>query len=225
MTLGELINLARLRLDDLVAPYQWSDAALIEFANSAQDEACIRARILRDVAVIDATSAAGTYAFPFQILNVLDATVTDANGSQRLWQISNAEYQRLLHYDMSTFNRPRQFTVSPDAASFTLFPTPQIETTVEFVCARAPLESERMTSFGDSPVIPTQFHRDLVYWMLYQAFSMRDADKQSLQLATQAEKDFIQRFGNKPSARMEQLGRTSGVGRATYPVFMGFPQS
>lgn len=46
MTIGEILALARYRLDDREIPYKWTDAELVSYFNEAESEACRRANLL-----------------------------------------------------------------------------------------------------------------------------------------------------------------------------------
>ena len=58
MTLAELIAAFRLESDDRVTPYLWSDAEIAGYLAEAENEACIRARLLFDETTIGVASLA-----------------------------------------------------------------------------------------------------------------------------------------------------------------------
>lgn len=223
MTLGELIALARTRLDDRVAPYLWSELELTEFANTAQDEAAERARFLRDTVQVAVVADTDLYTLPVVPLydGILDMRFVDTLG--RLSVVRHASYSTfnvLTHYGAQE-GTPFYFEYANSPTQFRLYPTPNLDGTLAVDLVRLPTENERMVSAGDEPVIPTEFHRDLVYWMLFEAYSLRDGDIRESSSTEKAEARFTQKFGPKISAKHKKAARFSGVGQAMYPRRFG----
>jgi len=87
MTLAELIAAFRTDADDLVAnPYLWSDAELTRWANEAEQEAALRAKLLFDastMAVCQIAVLAGTtsYALHAKVHDVEHARTIDSGGT------------------------------------------------------------------------------------------------------------------------------------------------
>lgn len=223
MTLGELIALARTRLDDRVAPYLWSDLELTEFANTAQDEAAERARFLRSTISVSVVANTSVYTLPVVPLydGVLDMRFTDSLGRLNVVRhASYADFNVLTHYGDAQ-GTPYFFEYGNSSVEFRLYPTPNAAGSLAIDIARLPTEDERMVSAGDEPVIPAEFHRDLVYWMLFEAYSLRDGDIRETASADRAEAQFTRKFGPKISAKHKKASRFSGVGQAMYPRRFG----
>lgn len=219
MTLGELLALARLRLDDRVAPYLWSDLELTEFANTAQDEAAERARFLRSTVPVSIVPDTSVYTLPTMPLydGILDMRFTDDFGRLSIVRhTSYADFNVLTHYG-NAVGVPYWFEYGASPAEIQLFPTPNLNGDLAVDITRLPTEDERMVGSGDEPVIPTDFHRDLVYWILFEAYSLRDGDIRESTSAGVAEKQFERRFGPKISAKHKKIARFSGVGQSMYP--------
>jgi hypothetical protein len=68
------------------------------------------------------------------------------------------------------------------------------------------------TTLTGVPVIPIEFHRDLVYWMLSEAYSVMDADQGDKKKQEFNEEKFEKRFGKKVTALSEAQGRKNVVG-------------
>ena len=223
MTLGELIALARIRLDDRVAPYLWSELELTEFANTAQDEAAERARLVRSTVSNSIVEGTSLYSLPTTPLydGVLDMRFTDSLGRLTIVQhTSYADFNVITRYGDSQ-GTPYYFEYGASPAQIQLYPTPNIAGTLATDIVRLPTEDERMVGSGDEPIIPTEFHRDLVYWMLFEAYSLRDGDIRETASADRAEAKFTQKFGPKISAKHKKTARFSGVGQPMYPRRFG----
>lgn len=221
MTLGELIAAARIRLDDRVPEYLWSTADLTEFANAAQEEACDRARLLRDnvpVTVVDGTSSYLLTEIP---LHITDIRFTDADGKLTvLAPYSYSEFNTATFFG-NVVGTPQYYEIGESPNQINLFPTPNLNGTLSVDICRLPNEDERMVGDGDEPVIPAEFHRDLVHWMVFEAFSLRDADTRETASADRAEQRFERRFGPKISAKHKAAARRSITGKDMYPRRFG----
>jgi hypothetical protein len=90
-----------------------------------------------------------------------------------------------------------------------LSPAPSVDGTVRLWVYRRPLE--HMTSLGDEPEIPVSFHRDLVWWVSFLAYSRKDADTHDPDAASRAEAKFAARFGVRTSARVARAAMEMGT--------------
>ena len=275
MTLCELIALARIRLDDCVQPYLWSDAALIEFANSSVTEACMRSRILQTKITLPVATGISEYEIPYVILlpklglfidkagetvtagsfipglwysidtpgttaftsigaaNNLTGTLFQATGvgtgtgtailgkSNPLFNMGEDEFVREHPYTCESPSRPLVFKRSERANHIQVNPVPSLDGYLVLNVYRIPTQGEAMVSHQDEPVIPVEFHRDLVYWMLAEAYQVNDTDKANEGRSAANEAKFEARFGRKITARGEQMGRKGVVGRSMYGVEFG----
>jgi len=78
-----------------------------------------------------------------------------------------------------------------------------------------------MFSLPDEPVIPAEFHRDLIYWVLSEAYAVNDSDTANAELQAKNEDKFEARFGRKITARGEMQGRKTVVGSDMNPQVFG----
>jgi hypothetical protein len=223
MTLGELIKLARIRLDDRVPEYLWSDAELTEFANTAVEEAADRTRCLRDTYTTPTAVGVYEYTFPFTPLWVHRAWYTNpANGVREQVKFSSTqEFFTLTQFGNFSGTPPRFFASADTWATVRLNPIPSEVGTLLFEYSRLPSEDERMVGAGDEPIIPTEMHRDLVHWIVYEAFTLRDSDTREKNGADKAEARFDRRFGPKISGKLRMATHTIGVNESVYPVRFG----
>lgn len=221
MTLDDLITLARIRLRDKITPYLWEDDELIEFANSAVDEACIRARLLQDTITIPVTAGSDIASPAYTILRCKHGFYNDGTETTPITQISDTDYNWLVKNSPVVHQKPFHFKCAANSSDLTLFPVPSKDGTITIDVRRMPLVSERMVGGSDVPPIPEQFQRDLVWWMVHEAYSVHDADLHDDAAAAKAEAKFEAKFGRRPTARGEAISKTSGVGESMYPAAYG----
>ena len=212
MNLTQLITLARTRLRDNLAPYLWSDSDLTEFANSAVNEACLRSRMLQSVVPVTLVIGTGTYTLPYTILKPLAGFFTSADAKiTPLLPIDQEKFLTMQSLNYGGSNRPTHYTRGT-GNTVTLYPTPNLVGTATFTIARMPTEVELMEDGDSEPVIPSEFHRDLVYWMLSEAYLVDVSDTKSSKNAEANEAKFEARFGRRITTRGEAQGRKCIVG-------------
>jgi len=207
---------------DKVTPYLWSDSDLTEFANSAVNEVCERARLLQEVTDLAVIIGTGIYPLPYPLVQVIAGHFITADGQcTPLYPLNQAAF---LHLQVSTYGatgRPTHFTRGTVANTIQFYPTPDVAGVATTTNTRLPSDQEAMVSLPDEPVIPAEFHRDLVYWILSEAYTVNDSDMGSAELQAKNEAKFEARFGRKITARGEMQGRKRIVGSSMNPVVFG----
>lgn len=138
-----------------------------------------------------------------------------------LLPMAQDEYYTLRAYQRISPTRPTHYMRGNNANTVTLYPTPLTDGTIVLDDRRMPSEDDEMQVNGDEPVIPEEFHRDLVYWMLAEAYQVHAADKLDVGAAARYEALFDQRFGKKISAKAEMQGRRNIVGSDIRPQKYG----
>jgi hypothetical protein len=116
---------------------------------------------------------------------------------------------------------PIAFKRGESANHIQLYPIPNLDGHLVLDVYRNPTEDEYMVVTSDEPVIPVEFHRDLVYWMLAEAYQIDDSDQKHAEKVIINEKKFEERFGRKITARGEQMGRKGVIGKDMYPAPFG----
>lgn len=225
MTLDQLITLARIRLRDRVKPYLVDDEMLMDFANTAVNEACIRARLLQTRVSIAVVAGTTNYTIPYTVIGFkrLSGQFTETASGQITpidW-VSNREFDDASRGILTSAGTPSMFTWGMGANTIDIFRTPANAGTLSIDIYRQPTEDEQMASGGDEPVIPLEFHRDLVYWMTHEAFLIPDSDVFNPKSSDRDEAKFATRFGTRVSAKAEQFARQSVVGATAYPKAFG----
>lgn len=204
MTLSELIKIARRRSDDLVTDYRISKAEYYDFANEAVEEACRRSRLIVDsttaaICQIALVNATATYALDARVLFVRRVSLTGIVPA--LSPVSYKTLDKQAPDWQTETGEPRGFIKDFDTGLFRPYPTPDAAYTAKLTVVRLPLVS--MTDGDESPEIHTRFHRQLVEWMLYRAYSKEDSEIYSPKKAEQCLAAFERDFGVRSSAQDE----------------------
>ena len=278
MTLAELIRLARIRLRAKTDQTLWTDEDLTEFANSAVEEACIRARLFETDTIVPIIAGQDTYDLPYPIYKIETPIFLEPNGSTvpagtftlgkwyqietpgntsfitigaaddlagtyfkatgvgagtgnaklctvtRLSDLSQSKSLHMRSLDVSTGNvssRPLYLVRNGSSLQVSILPISNVAGAVVLHGRRLPVEREMMVNPQDEPVIPREFHRDLVHWMVAEAYNVHDSDALDPGAADKYEAKFESRFGKRPSAKAEAHSLRAPVGGDIVPRKFG----
>lgn len=207
MTLAELIALFRSDADDIVAnPYLWSDAELKGWANEAEQEAALRAKLLFDAsttAVCQIAIAAGTTSYPLhaKVHDVEHARIIDSAGNvTRLTITDRIELER-VRPDWRYETRPPRALIRYDGR-IEVDCIPDSDYTLRLEVHRMPMAD--MVSNTDTPEIAPIHHRHLVKWMLHRAYQRPDSETHDPERSAKAEQAFTKVFGRRPDANLRR---------------------
>jgi len=182
MNLRELIVECRRASRDTVVPYFWKDEVWTAALNEAEDEACVRARLIEDDEAdfcwVDLEPGVQRYPLDSRIIKVIEAR--------------NSEGQLISGYEIGQ-------------KDLTLGVAPTVAQTIRLLVYRRPLN--KLASASDQPEIDEQLHRYLTHWALHRYYSDQDADTFDPNAAARHEADFERRFGKRPSASVERKQR------------------
>jgi len=209
MLLSELISAARYRADDRVAPYLWSSAEWIEYANDAEREACRRARLITDsttaaICQLTLVNATETYALDSRIQFIKRVKISSSTIPLKPASMLDLDEQRPGWQDET--GDPQLYVTDMDQALFRPYPTPTAAATVTMTVLRDPLVD--MEDGDDTPEIASRYHLGLVHWMMFRAYSKEDTQTYSPKAADRAAALFEAEFGPKSSAQNEAWIRT-----------------
>jgi len=126
--------------------------------------------------------------------------------------IGQTDYFSLRAFSHQTSGRPMYYIRGDAANTVLLYPTPNLAGHMILDVARMPTEGEEMTEGDSVPVIPAEFHRDLVYWMLAEAYLIDNSDTKSSKNSMENAAKFEAKFGRRITARGEAMGRKYIVG-------------
>lgn len=209
MTLAELIRQFRVDTDDLVTPYLFATRDVRGWFNEAEQEACVRKRLLREVSNSDlCTIAVTTVAGSVYSLHTAVAWVTRADFTPtgetdpiNLALVDTPYLDRIEPYWRTTTENPRFLIV--DDTSVQLGCIPEADGTLQLEVYRLPLDLiEERTS--ESPEIHRVHHRELVNWALHRAYSRPDSQIYDPDRSMKALAAFTAYFGQRPDADMRR---------------------
>ena len=210
MFVNELVARYRLAANDRQEPFFLSDSDVIGFLAEAEDQACIRSRLIHESADPDICRIA------------LDTGTDHYDVHPVLFEISNARVKmegssqweplRMVSVEWLDYHRRdwRDDVGTPAFAVFNhqklrLVPTPDRAGEVKLEGYRLPKVS--MTTGSDIPEIGAAHHLHLVDWALYRAFSVPDSEFIDPQRAASAEAGFSAHFGLEPNADLRSKSR------------------
>jgi hypothetical protein len=216
MQVVDLLDQARLRLDDMAEPYLWSDDELLGYLSRAEEEAAIRASLLRFdtreaspvIAPIAVVAGTREYALDARVLRLDRAWLQ--GGPFRLALVSEDQMERSCGSDWETL------TGTPDTGvlwgtQLRLVPIPQAASTLHLSGYRLP--SGPLALDGEAPEIAPSLHLDLLDWALHLAYLKNDAETLNREKAADAAGRFERVFGPRLTAdqyrkRSERRART-----------------
>ena len=204
MDVSALLAEYRRLADDKVEPYIVSDEEAIRLAAEAENEACLRAKLIYD------------FSTPRLAEYEVQAGQATVKLSPSVFQIDGASWKP------ATAGREKEVCVTGidaimgrggwrsrthayvDAAAMLernqlrLFPIPSVGGTLYLSVYRLPLFA--LEAGGDEPEIAEEHHLGLIDWMLYRTWSAKDSEQEDPQRAANALAAFEQRFGELPQA-------------------------
>lgn len=213
MTLKDLIRRFRVLARDLYEPYFWKDEEVTDWLNDAQEQACVRGRLLLEDAdpalcVIDLVPGQHTYALDKRVYELVDVRIkTGSNAVAELkivsrgWLDSNVRDWREPH---TWRNHCARYLIQNET-SVRIVPTPQEAGTLSIEAYRLPMAP--MREDDDEPEIHRASHEHLIQWALHRAYSVSDAEVFDSQRSVLAEIAFTEYFGMLPDADMRRITR------------------
>lgn len=201
MKAGDIIDLFRQTVDDVVEPFLWSEDEALEYLNDAQREACRRIRALVD----SSTSAICTLTVDTTGIASLDERVLFVRkariaGRQPLRRMNMQDMESADPYweDAGASQYPCFFVPDWETGKLRFHPKPLSTVTVLLTVVRDPLAD--MNDREDEPELNARYHRSLVHWMAHRAYSKPDEETFRPEQALAAEKRFEAEFGPRSSA-------------------------
>ncbi len=204
MNLNELIISGQNQADEVLdkPDLLWSLAEWTEYANDAENEACIRANLILDqigaLSVINIISGTATYSIDEKILLIKRAKLL--SGAEPLVKTS----RRVLDASYPNWETDTGTVRSwlPDGTNkITLYKSPTANDTLNLMISRLPSAAMLLVDkLTVSPEIDVQYHLGLVDYMLHRAYSKQDAETLDKGKAKEHLARFTKRFGERPPA-------------------------
>mgnify|MGYP003402147272 FL=1 len=211
MTLAELISRYRILANDKAAPFFVSDDEARDFLNEAENQACIRGRMIHaadDAEVCDLVVSAGRALYEFHpSLIEIDNCCFRENGAARRGPPIEFHSQEWLDdcvQDWRDKSGAPRYAILNDT-SIRLVPRPAVGGLLIFEGYRAP--KRPMSKTTDSPEIARHHHEHLVQWALFRAFSIPDSEFIDPTRAAAAESAFAAYFGPLVDVDLRRLTR------------------
>ena len=204
MLLNDLIVGAQNQADEVIdkPDLLWSLAEWTEYANDAENEACIRADLLIDkssaLTNISVLAGIATYAVDSKIREV--KRVKLSSGTEPLVKTSRRVLDATYPNWESDSGTVRSWF--PDESNkITLYKKPAAAATLNLMILRLPLAAMALADkLTVSPEIDEQYHEGLLDWMLHRAYSKQDSETLDTGKAKEHLKRFTARFGERPPA-------------------------
>lgn len=207
MNLDQLETSFRADADDKVKPYLWSRDEVVGWLNEAQEQACIRAKLIFEksdsqICEISVSPSSGSiYEISDAITEIVYATLTDSSGAVYQLGINDSfELDRIKPLWRTTTDRPENIIHRDN--SIELDSIPDGDYTLNLEVYRLP--SLDMANDDDKPEINRTHHIHLVQWALHRAYQKPDAETLNPQKSAEAEARFTDYFGELPDASMRK---------------------
>ena len=214
MTLEDLIRRFRLRATDVAEPHLFADQDVIDWLNDAEEQACVRGRLLREDALpemcrIVLEAGKSTYKLHQKLYEISHLRVLPQNGGRsRHLLIKTREWLDAEMPDWRDSNRPAMFAIQDDI-SLRVVGKVDDGDALALECYRLPLKP--MEADNSKPEIHIAHHDHLIDWALHRAFSVPDAETFDPNRAALAEQAFTRYFGPSPDADLRRSTRHDEV--------------
>lgn len=171
-TTTELLATFRAEVQDLVAPYLWSDALVYTYIDDAQKQFCRETYGIDDARSFKLTITPGNewYALDPQILRVLDA-YDASTGDPVSVQTFDQTISKTIRFNGKTGALETLLT-GLQKGYLRAYPVPAVAKTVNLNTLRLPSD----VAAGDDFEIDAQHHLNLLDWVKYRAYSWQDAE-------------------------------------------------
>lgn len=202
MTLANLIAAFRVTAYDQIEPYIWSDADIAGHLADAENEACIRARLIADETTADvAVVPIGTAAWIDLSPTLIDVTRARlaSNPDTPLAQCPPDALDALdPGWETNTGTPTRYYVLG---GRLRLIPQPVAASdTLYLRVYRIPLSPLSESDLDAEPEIPEPHHVRLLDWALHRAYMKRDEEVFDSNRSALHRQLFEENFGPRPSA-------------------------
>ena len=215
MNIGQLIDIVRFDyLDDNpdgdVKKYLWDDEFMFRAFTEAERQACNRQNLLFEDSVdeytkINLVDGKSTYDIPQKVTCIeyvgFEDTVISRQSKHEVernnpaWRTLTGMTGKVINYVVR--GHKIRFIPSPDTddagkkVSLEIFRLPDLD----------------LTNLSSVPEIPEEYHRDLIYWVLHEAYKKQDSDRFDQERSDYFLGRFSQVFGEYISAevRLNQM--------------------
>lgn len=199
--------------DHSIPPY-WDDEVVTEWLNEAQEQACVRGRLIREdadplICQIPLEIGKHTYVLHDSVYELIDMRVAGSGTEKpRPMELRSREWLNAEHPEWRTMAEPSCWLIQDDT-TVRVVGAIKPGDVLHLECYRLPLCE--MRGEKSCPEIHRAHHRHLVHWALHKAFGVPDADAFDPVRSTNAEKAFTAYFGPLPDSDMRRITREDVV--------------
>ena len=193
----------RLLAQDTTLPYLWQDEDIDDWLNEAQQEAAIRARLLRATpashpALCEFSLTAGetAIALPEQLYEISHQE-WNAGAERRPLKLVSREWMDTTLPGWRAMPAAEPDYLVQDRQALEVVPPPIAAGAVLIEGYRLP---EPMVADDEEPGIPLAHHIHLVQWALHVGYSLPDTETLNPGKSQAAEAEFTRYFGARPDA-------------------------
>lgn len=201
MRVSEFISTFRNVMGDAVTPYLWSDGEIAQYLTWAEQEAAVRAKLLKD-----SVSAFCTISFTAgQVAAQLDASIFEVDrvsvNGKRLHRTTIADLDAAFcGWESHTSNSPGRYV--HDGRSLMLVPRPNVAVVANLTVFRLPVAALSVDFDFREPEIDRMHHPRLLDWVYRCALLKNDSEVINPTKAAEYEAKFIQSFGIRNDANV-----------------------
>lgn len=211
MTIAELLTIARgIYLSEGVGDYLWIDSFVLTAFSEAQRQACNRTDFIYEDLTITLNDGVPSYTLNSRITRLNMVLFDGIEVVKR--SASELDYiNKTWRSDTAMSGKNCSYVVRGNKIRFV--PAPAIDDdglVVTLECYVMP--SANFTAMSDSPVIPVEAHRDLIYWVIHEALNQVDIVKSNFYLDK-----FNAAFGKPVSAQVRQHQLENGLSTVVSP--------
>ena len=204
MDVSELEKLYKyLADDDIGGKYRLSTENFVFFLNEAQRKAARNANLIFDKtsAITTKSIISGKSIYPIDTsIYAIVAARLDQNGTiTYLTPTDRIEVDRVYPDWREQATTPNFYIHGRNTIE--LIPVPDTTFTLNLEVYRYP---EKLECLSDELEIEEEHHEHLVDWVLYRAFSTKDADSVDVAKAMDAKNNFLSYFGQEPRAEIRK---------------------
>lgn len=207
-TVDQLIARFRAATCDVAAPFLFADADVTLWLDEAQEQACIRGRLLHaadEPAMCHIQLEPGRAVYPLHsALYELTHLAHRADGGRRLeLRLVSPGWLDDRVRDWRDLSGTPQYVIQNDT-SLRLVPAPDEPGMLLIEGYRL---AETLNDAQQSPEINRAHHVALIDWALYRAYSRPDSDTMDLERAALHERAFTAYFGDNPGSDLRRITR------------------
>ncbi|AMO36416.1 DUF6682 family protein [Thauera humireducens] len=200
----------RLLAQDTARPYLWQDEDIDDWLNEAQQEAAVRARLLRAVPAANPdlcehglSAGEAVVTIPTSLFEISSQSWRQGDRTTRLHLVSR-EWMDTTRPGWRDESAGEPAYLVQDANVLQIVPAPSVAGTLLLEGYRLPKAIE---SDEDEPEIPAFHHVHLVQWALHIGYSLPDAETFNPDKSRIAEAEFSRFFGSRPDADLRASTR------------------